>query len=64
MSIKHELAITIFWSEGNNGYQYDIYDQDLPEDGERPESIDGGLCTGSIEDALNMAVEQARSYMK
>lgn len=59
MEEMNELAITIFYSETNDGYMYDIYDQDLPEDSERPESIDGGCCTGQLCDALDMAYDQA-----
>lgn len=51
-------TITINIFEVDEGYQYDIYkNTDLSElDGADP--IDGGLCTTTIENALNMATEQ------
>lgn len=49
-----EIKITIFWNEANNGWQYDIFDSISDE----AEPIDGGLCTGSLADALDMATSQ------
>lgn len=60
----NELSITIYWSENEMGYMYDIWDQDLPEGGDRPEdSIDGGCCTGRLIDALGMATDQAENFI-
>ena len=62
MSKKNEpngLTIDIFYSEMNEGWMYELYeDSSKLEDGV---SYDGGLCTGSLEDALEMATSQART---
>lgn len=42
--------------EGEYGWLYDIYTSQ--EDYDNAESIDGGLCTGSRDDALKMALTQ------
>lgn len=58
------LTITIAWSEEEKGYMYDIYNG-TPEDIERGiDSEDGGCCTGSLSDALEMANEQAKTIVK
>lgn len=56
-----ELIITI--SQTNEGeYQYDIYDnQEAFENGN---SLDGGVCTTTIANALEMAYKQAKDTIK
>ena len=64
--IPKELSIDIYYSEANNGYVYNIYDaiSFYDEKDSEDESIDSGLCTGTIHDALNMAYESARNIIK
>ena len=62
--IPKELSIDIYYSEANNGYIYNIYDTTTPDKKENEGSLDGGLCTGTIHDALNMAYESARNIIK
>jgi len=49
----------IHYSELNNGWMYDVYnDIELTPAvwaNLEPEPDDGGLCTGSLEDAMEMA---------
>lgn len=66
---KNAVTITVFKSESEEGYMYDIYDCELDEinDGngsENVDSIDGGLCTTNIINALGMAYSQAIDYLK
>lgn len=59
----HTLTITIQESTQEEGYIYDIYTC-TPEDIEAgADSEDGGLCTGTIEDALTMATQQAQALL-
>lgn len=46
-----------YWSETNDGIMYDVYLSAIipPEDIENHDSDDGGLCTGSLYDAMGMA---------
>lgn len=63
--IPKELSINIYYSETNNGYMYNIYDAvSFHDEKDSGDSIDGGLCTGTIQDALNMAYESARNIIK
>lgn len=62
--IPKELSIDIYYSETNNGYMYNIYDTVSDNEKDSGDSIDGGLCTGTIQDALNMAYESARNIIK
>lgn len=62
--IPRELSIDIYYSEANNGYMYNIYDTVSANEKDSRDSIDGGLCTGTIQDALNMAYESARNIIK
>jgi|GEM_PF-2404078 len=62
------LTITINYSEQNEGYMYDIYDCEPSQmhDGngsELVDSIDGGLCTGTILEALEMAQAQVKDIL-
>ncbi len=48
--------------EGEGGYMFDIW---LNENATEDEgSDDGGLCTGSYEEAIVMACEQAKDLLK
>ena len=47
--------------QDGGGYMFDIW---LDENAEEDEgSDDGGLCTGSYEDAIEMACEQAKGLL-
>ncbi len=50
------ITIKIYASSDNEGYMYDIYNEEMTEDSE---SVDGGLCTTTMMNALGMAVKQA-----
>jgi len=62
--IPKELSIDIHYSVTNNGYMYNIYDTTTPDKKENEGGLDGGLCTGTIHDALYMAYESARNIIK
>lgn len=49
--------------QDEGGYMFDIW---CCEDAEENEggSDDGGMCTGSYEDAIDMACEQAKELLK
>ena len=57
------MKIKIWETEqGGGGYMFDIWcDENIEED---EDSDDGGLCTGSYEDAIDMACEQAKDLLK
>lgn len=58
------ITITIHYGE-NEGYLYDIYAGTAEEvAADTIESLDGGCCTGTLEDALGMATEQAREIIR
>lgn len=59
--MKKELVISIFEnSEGE--LQYDLYDsQDAFNNGD--DCIDGGVCTSTMKNALEMAYELAKSKL-
>lgn len=50
--------IEIWYSESNNGYMYSIYDRN-PKECDDLEETDGGICTGTMADAIIMASSQA-----
>lgn len=54
----HTLTIHIRESSNGDGYLYDIYDCD-PDEVDDRDSIDGGLCTSTLANAVEMACEQA-----
>lgn len=63
MAKINELVIRIFESDNEPGYFYDIYDTaDITDDD--AESVDGGFCTSTIENALDMAIEQAKKLIE
>ena len=50
------LYMSIEWSEMNEGYMFDVYDNEKAmSDGE--DSLCGGVCTGTLRDAFEMAFE-------
>lgn len=51
------ITIRIWKAESEEGYFYDIFDTEDAND--ESEAVDGGLCTGTFEDAIGMASEQA-----
>lgn len=61
MLIK-EMTIKVSYSETNEGYMYDIWPEDMTND-EAEETDNGGLCTGNMRDALDMALTQALSMI-
>lgn len=63
MSKLNELVIRIAESSDEPGFFYEIYDTaDITDDD--AESVDGGFCTSSIENALDMAYEQAKKLIE
>ena len=58
------LFISIEWSENEQGFMYEIYLNKSTEDIENGDSDDGGCCTGSPEDALEMATVQTQELIK
>lgn len=59
------LIITVFKSEQEEGFYYDIYgdnDTDAISTGEA-NVLDGGHCTTTIENALDMAYKQAQTIL-
>ena len=60
MAKINELVIQIFEASDEPGYFYEIFGSlEL-----YAESLDGGLCTTTIENALDMAVEQAKKIIR
>lgn len=59
----NEITIHIRESSDGDGYLYDIYDV-APDDVEDHDSVDGGQCTSTIENALEMAYSQTQSVIK
>ena len=57
------VTISVRWSTLNEGWAYDVH---LAEVGDikEPESDHGGLCTGSMQDAINLAVMTAQSVVR
>ncbi len=58
------LIIVIRKATDEEGYFYDIYDCDVEDVNDGRDSLDGGLCTTTIENALEMAAEQAKEIIK
>lgn len=55
------LTIKVWPSQSENGYMYEIFDSEAPDEDE--ECMDGGLCEGSFMDALEMASEHAKEIL-
>ncbi len=51
----NEMYIKVW--ESDEGYMYSINDHDDPDD---VDGLDGGLCTGSMVNAIEMACDQAK----
>ncbi len=59
---RKELKIEIFYSELNDGWIYNIYDKNSKNEQDSGDSLDGGLCSTTMENALEMAYEMAKNY--
>ena len=56
-----DITIHIFLdSEGE--YQYDIY-RCSPEQAEHEDSVDGGCCTTTMANAIDMAADQVKNLL-
>ncbi len=55
------MIIDIHFSQQNGGYDYSIYKDQ--EDFEEQDSLDGGQCDGSEQDALDMALSSAKELV-
>jgi len=57
------MIININYSEMNEGYMYDVYqsENDLSEGND---SLAGGLCTGTEQNALEMAMDCAKELLQ
>ena len=56
----HEYTIDVFYSEMNEGWNYDLYEGH--GNIEHIDEFDGGLCTTTKANAIEMAKEQAEKY--
>jgi hypothetical protein len=56
----NEITIKI-WPASDEGYMYDIFDTSEPT--EDAIAVDGGQCTTTLENALEMAYEQAQALI-
>lgn len=61
-SNKEEIIIHVFASISEKGYAYDIFDS-IEDIENNKDSLEGGLCTTTIENALEMAYEQAKDIL-
>ncbi|HVR57225.1 MAG TPA: hypothetical protein VMT72_10400 [Pseudolabrys sp.] len=50
------------FQDGEGDFQYNIY-KGSPEEAADSDSIDGGACTTTMENALDMAVDQAKKLV-
>lgn len=57
------IIIRIEESTNEEGFMYDIFDSEEAMTN-CEDSLDGGLCTGSITDALSMATSQAQDLIR
>jgi hypothetical protein len=60
--MNREITITVHYSDTNGGYMYSVYGCDADGVAEGADSFDGGLCTGTANDAIDMAVDAAKKY--
>lgn len=58
------LIITITESSEQDGFYYDIYDCETMDVNDGRDSLDGGFCTTTIQNALEMATKQAKEIIK
>lgn len=56
------ITIEIYKSEEEKGYSFDIY-QPSPNGDDKGDIMDGGQCTTSLKNAIDMACEQAKSLI-
>jgi hypothetical protein len=56
-----EIVITVALDEDNGGYSFHVYDGCGAY--ERQEDADGGLCTSTMANAVDMAAEQAKDLL-
>ena len=55
--MKNEYTITM-WTDVDGNIMFDVYDLNVVEhDDGIPDALDGGICTGTILDTLNMVGE-------
>lgn len=59
----NNLTISIYESQDEPEYLYDIYNCE-PSEVDDADPLDGGMCTTTIENALEMATEQAKALLK
>lgn len=59
---EHMTDIIIKVSESDEGFVFDIYAGEESFRAENP--ADGGLCTSTAENALDMAVDQAKELLR
>ena len=57
-----EVLIYIFPSSAEDGYVWDVYKDDYAYD--EGECFDGGVCTGTFEDTIELALEAIREKGK
>ncbi len=57
------LTIKIYQSSEADGFYYDIFDGEELENDDQCDSLDGGFCTSTMENALEMATEQAKELI-
>lgn len=58
-----DLIIVISKSSNEEGYLYDIYDCGAEEVNDGRDSLDGGHCTTTLENAIDMACSQAKDLI-
>jgi len=57
------MIIEIHYSDTNDGYMYDIYEnEEALTNGQ--DSLDGGICTGSSKQAIEMAGDMATKLLE
>lgn len=57
-----EILIYIRPSDNDEGYVWDVYENDLAY--EEADSFDGGLCTGTFDDAIDFALDAIKTRKK
>ena len=57
-----EIIIRVAVGLSEKGWFFDIFENESELENDVP--IDGGLCTTTIENALDMAVEQAKDVIR
>lgn len=57
-----DIAIRVWYSHDNGGYMYSLLD--ARQDDDDTDELDGGICTGTLADAIEMASSHAVDYFK